>query len=352
MTMFETFTHAAARPLAVASLVLGGGYFFQNFQIAGLDQISVSSKIASDEVPLSSPDQISLASIQQWSGRIEPQQAEAHQFRTSPSDTAALPTLAAPSNLKIASWALGGLGPDRIDSPETPQRVAQIIRTFDIIALQQLRLTQRDFLPQLASLASGPDRRYEYIVGEPQRPSGEQLAFVFDANRVVTDRSQLYSVADPDGRMTHDPLVAWFRAAHVDPHDAWTFSMVNVRIELPLARQEVAELPRIIEAVKRDGRREDDCLVAGLFQADDTYLHATLVRQGMEIAIKRRPTDIFARHQTSNLLYNAQSTSEAMGRADVLDFLRQQNLSLNEAERISPYLPVYAEFYPREGGLR
>ncbi len=156
-------------------------------------------------------------------------------------------------------------------------------------------------------MAGGTDRRYEYILGEPQVPSGERLAFVFDANTVLTDRTQLYSVADPDNRMTHDPLVAWFRATAVDPRDAWTFSMVNVRIELPLARQEVAELPRIVEAVKRDGRREDDCLLVGLFQADDTYLQATLARQAMEIAVKQRPTDIFARHQTSNLLYNVKN---------------------------------------------
>ncbi len=201
-------------------------------------------------------------------------------------------------------------------------------------------------------MAGGTDRRYEYILGEPQVPSGERLAFVFDANTVVTDRTQLYTVADPDNRLTHDPLVAWFRATAIDPRDAWTFSMVNMRIELPLARQEVAELPRIVEAVRRDGRREDDCLLAGLFQADETYLQATLARQSMEIAVKQRPTDIFARHQTSNLLYNVKTTSEAIGRAGVLDFLRQENLSLSEAETISPYLPVYAEFSPQEGGLR
>ncbi len=56
-----------------------------------------------------------------------------------------LPSLAAPRPLKIATWALAGFGPDRIDSPLTVERVAQIIHEFDVVALQQLRLTQRGF---------------------------------------------------------------------------------------------------------------------------------------------------------------------------------------------------------------
>jgi hypothetical protein len=30
--------------------------------------------------------------------------------------------------------------------------------------------------------------------------------------------------------------------------------------------------------------------------------------------------------------------------------LRRENLSLADAEQVSPYLPVWAEFSPREGG--
>lgn len=357
--MFEQLTNAAvARPLAVASLLLGGGYFFKNFEVSGLDKISVSSKLQTDAGQLDpSLQTFSLTSTGSWSGRLESDNLQPSNTATSLTplpaiqSQRALPALTPPRNLKIATWALGGFGPDRIDSPLTVERLAVILHQFDVVAIQQLRLTQQDFLPQLLTLASRNDRRFEFILGEPQNPSGEQLAFVFDANTVVTDRTQLYTVADPDHRMTYDPLVAWFRASAIDPRDAWTFSMVNVRIELPRARQEVAELPRIVEAVKRDGRREDDCLLVGLFQADDTYLQATLARQAMSIAVKQRPTDIFARHQTSNLMYNVETTSEAIGRAGVFDFLRQENLSLSEAEQISPYLPVYAEFTPQEGGF-
>lgn len=334
-------------------IVAGGAWFFFNhFEIQGLDHLAVHSK------PLESTDGVdldasSLTSRGNWSARLSPDLDVTPVSSLSKSVAADLtPALPASSNLRIATWALGGFGPEKLDSVKTIERVASVIRGFDVIAVQQLRPTQRDFVPQLLSVASGTDRRYDYVLGQVHQPSGEQLAFFFDTNRVVTDRTQLYTVADPDNRMTHDPLVAWFRANDQSPSHAWTFSFVNVRIELPLAQQEVAELPRILAAVTRDGRGEDDCLVGGLFQADDVYLLSTLAQPALRTAIRSTPTDIFARHQSSNLFYSDVMTTEAIGRGGVLDFLRRENLSLAEAEQISPYLPVYAEFSTREGGLQ
>ena len=76
-----------------------------------------------------------------------------------------------------------------------------------------------------------------------------------------------------------------------------------------------------------------------------------LGQPALATAIKGTPTDILARHQTSNLIFNNATTTEAIGRGGVVDFLRSENLSLAEAEKVSPYLPVYGEFVPREGGV-
>jgi hypothetical protein len=346
-------------PRVLLLLCLAGGafYFFKHFEIHGLDQVSVHSKSASSDemqVPFSAGDGSVTAA--RW------RSSEANSFALTPvaaSSAAPVPLddvpnlpVANPAGryLRIGTWALGGFGPDKIQAPESFDRVAAVIQGYDILAVQQLRATQRDFVPQLAARASVGGRRFDFLLGPVHEPSGEQLAFFFDTNRIVTDRTQLYSVADPDQRMTHDPLVGWFRAAEPPPEIAWTFSIVNVRIELPLARQETAELPRILAAVTRDGRGEDDCLLIGLFQADDVYVTATLRQPALRAAIKGTPTDIFARHQTSNVIYHNTLTSEAIGRAGVYDFLRRENLSLADAEQVSPYLPVWAEFSPREGG--
>lgn len=347
---FKSPSHSFGRPILMLGLAVGAWFFFRHFEIQGLDRLTVHPRQAAANI-----DQGWNASSLSPSASVEWSPQSSNDLVVTPVSTSAsaleLPVAPVVSrNLRIGTWALGGFGPDKIQSAEVFDRVANVISGYDVLAIQQLRATQRDFVPQLAARASLGGRRFDFILGPMHEPSGEQLAFFFDTNRVVTDRTQLYTVADPDQRMTHDPLVGWFRAAQLPPDVAWTFTFVNVRIELPLARQETAELPRILNAVARDGRGEDDCLLAGLFQADDVYVLATLAQPALRTVIKGAPTDIFARHQTSNLVYNHALTTEAMGRGGVFDFLRRENLSLSEAEQVSPYLPVYAEFSVREGG--
>ncbi len=345
----------------MAALAVGAWYFFTHFEIQGLDHLSVNARSGnstSGEYHLGPDTSFASALVADWpstevaatrvSTSLAAEPISAGPISAGPAAEPTLPSVN--RNLRIATWALAGLSPDRIDTVASFDRIAAVIRGFDVIALQQIRLPQRDFLPLLVQRASGDGRRYDFLVGPPQSPTDEHLAFVFDTNRIVTDRTQMYSVADPDNRMTHDPLVAWFRAADADPAKAWTFSYVNVCIELAAAAQEAAELPRILEAVAHDGRGEDDCLLGGLLQADDAYLATVLAKPSLRPAIRNRTTDIFARYQTCNLFYSDSLTTEALGRGAVLDFLRRENLSISDAEKVSMYLPVYAEFSPREGG--
>lgn len=259
-----------------------------------------------------------------------------------------------PSDLVIASWALGGFGPEQLADETVMPIFASVIKNFDIIALQQVRVSQRDFLPRLAARINREGRQYEYlssgdIAGWPNDQQEEQVVFLFDSRRAYADRTQLYQVADPDRRLTHRPLVAWFRAAQADPRRAWTFSLVNVQVELARARGEVEELPNLINAVANDGRGEDDVILAGLFQADHAYLSGTVGEKRFWVANRDRATDVEGRFQTSNLIIDRRSTSESLLRGGVTDFLRQHNLSIEHAKRVSPYLPVHAEFSPYEG---
>lgn len=258
-------------------------------------------------------------------------------------------------NLRVGSWALGGFGPEQLRDESLASILASTIRPLDVVALQQVRCAERDFLPRLTALLNRQGgRAYEYMqVPSPGMTGGQlQSVFLFDTNRVVTDRTQLYTVADPDNRFFTKPAVAWFRAADVPPHVAWTFSLVNVSVDLHTARQEVFELPRLMASIGADGRGEDDVIVAGLLQADRSYLQGTLVGKPYWYAAGEQLTDVQGKYQTSNLLLDPRVTSEAVLRGGVIDFLRIHNLSVAEAERVSPHLPVYAEFCPWEGGYR
>ncbi|MCA9138891.1 MAG: hypothetical protein KDB00_19100, partial [Planctomycetales bacterium] len=255
-------------------------------------------------------------------------------------------------NLRIGSWALSGFGPSKLSSELCRLNLVRMIRKFDVIALQQITAAERDLVPRLVDAVNEGGRTYDFVLGLPTGPRdrSEQLAILFNINRVQIDRSQTYTVDDPQNTMTYDPMVAWFRAAEPPAETAFTFSVVNVRINLARAPTEVSLLPGIFSSVRNDGRGEDDVVMAGLFQADDSYLIPRVMGTDAVAAVNSTTTDIFSRHQTCNILVDRNRTNEFIGRGGPVDFLRLYNLNLSEAEAVSSHLPVFAEFSAVEGG--
>ena len=343
--------------LVVLLLVGGGWYFLRHYEIDGLDEVSINSKGAVQEstfityqqepmllgAPLGSLDAAETARSENPFTLTR---------STSPNAVApGNPTLRAPANLRVASWALDGFGPTKLANPIARQNLARVVRRFDIVALQQISSIERDLVSRLVDAINDGESRYDYVLGKSTGPEErpEQLAFVFDTTRVRVDRQQTYTIQDPNNQLAFDPLVAWFRAAEPPPSQAWTFSLVNIRIDLARAPSEVALLREMMEAIRSDGRGEDDVVFAGLFQADDAYLIPTMDGGRVAAAVSSRPTDIFGKYQTSNILVDRKTTSEYVGRGGVLDYPRQYGLNEAQAEAISSQLPVYAEFSVIEG---
>lgn len=343
------------RRIALVGLLAGGYQLYQKFEVEIDDSGGMSLRPRAVEVADAEP----AVSLPQRFVSLYNRGSESSlddSLRATQVSTAGPPQGVAgqPRNLQIASWAMGGFGPAHLADETVMPIFTQIVHGFDVLALQQVRVGERDFLDRLVARLNRDGRQYEYLstadlVSWPGDGSGDQMVFLYDARRVVADRTQLYQIADPDRRLTHRPLVAWFRAAQVDPQRAWTFSLVNMHVELATARNEVQQLPSLIAAVQGDGRGEDDVVLAGLFQADHAYLAGTVGGQKYWIANRDRATDVDGRHQTSNLVVDRRNTTESLMRGSVTDFLRLHNLSIEHAKRVSPHLPVSAEFSPWEG---
>lgn len=337
-------------------MIVGGAiYFASNYKISGLDHLEILSKTEDKPADSSETDLDDVFFV----NSLDTADKQSTPFTTpaQPAGFVARPDVIAPRNVKpirIASWALSGFGPTKFADDKSRAGIIRIIQQYDIIALQQITAAERDLVPRLSdALNEGGGNQFDFVLGGISGPpnQSEQLAILFNKNRVRIDRSQTYMVADPQNQMTYDPMVAWFRAAEPPDEVAWTFSLVNVRINLARAPVEVGLLPGIFSSVRLDGRGEDDVVMAGLFQADDTYLVKRAMGDEITAAVQSRPTDIFGRHQTSNILVDRNRTNEYIGRGGPFDFLRQYNLSLSEAEAISSHLPIRAEFTAWEGGL-
>lgn len=363
----------------VVLLVVGGGWMFlRNYQIEGLDQIelkprSVDEQVASDplgdfftrassgdsapslgaggahEALLLQSDGIpSTLASKRFDSRGSASSGEQNS-RTGNTGSAGV--------IRIGSWAMAGLGREKFAKPQAMDIFARIVRQFDLIALQQVTANERDLLPRIIELLNRPGRRYDFILGPSVGPDqngnnelAEQYAFLFDTETIETDRTQLYTVADPGDRISYDPLVGWFRVARVPPERAWTFTMINLRVDSRRAAEEVPLVPQILAAVSADGRGEDDLLLVGMLQADDRQLQTYLGgADRAQMCVRSVPTDIFARYQLANIISPTKTATEFLGRGGVIDFLRLYNLSLAECEELTPHLPVYGEFTATEG---
>lgn len=265
----------------------------------------------------------------------------------------ALPPNQAGETLRIAAFNIQVFGNSKVDKPQVMEVLAEIVRRFDIVAVQEIQSPSDDLIPRFVDLINAAGRRYDYVIstrlGRASNNS-EQYAFLYDQDTIEVDRNQLYVVDDPDDLLYREPLVGWFRARGPNPDEAFTFTLVNMHIDPDDRDSELGILAEVYREVRNDGRNEDDVIMLGDFSADDREL--TQVAQISDIAplIVGTNTNLGQSRQYDNLLIQRQATREFTGRSGVFDFLREYNLSWEEAQEVSDHLPIWAEFSTSEGG--
>lgn len=259
------------------------------------------------------------------------------------------PLMDSVSSFRLASFNLNSLGVTQLAKPPVAEALVGILRQFDLIALQGIQSDRDDILPVLVERLNQTGRRFDYLIGPRvgQANQTQQFAFVFDTTRIETDRYQLYTIEDPENLMTFDPLVGWFRCKESASNDAFTFSLVNIRINRQAAN-EPNFVPNLFHAVSGDGRNEDDLIIVGDFGGNPGQI-AKLNSDSVKFAIRNIPTDVAGQNMFDCILFPTQGTTEFTGRSGVFDFLRKYNMSLEQATEISPQMPVWAEFYVVEG---
>lgn len=263
-----------------------------------------------------------------------------------------LPPARASDTIRIASFNLQVFGETKMSKPHVVDLLARIVRQFDIVAVQEVNARSQDILPLFVDHINATGGYYDYVIGPRlgRTNSKEQYAIIFDRASVEVDRHQLYTVEDVNDQLHREPLVAWFRARGSAANEAFTFSLVDMHVDPDLVAQEVNALDDVFLAVRNDGRDEDDVILLGDFNADDRHLGQLGQLSNLMAVVSRMPTNTRGTAQLDNLLFDQQATTEFTGRGGVFDFLREYNLTVDEALEISDHLPVWAEFSVFEGG--
>jgi hypothetical protein len=313
------------RPVAIlVAIMLGalGWLFVQYFEVQGLDFLHVRRR------PAAAPNE----GVGNRAGRVLPTAAPLGSGRG--------------KFVRVAAWDLDSLSLRPDMDPEMKRLFIESVQQFDVIALQGLKSASSGVMAELMRAATGDVGTFVFV---PSPDSDGPLAFIYNAQTLVFDVDSLYVVVDPDELLSLNPLVGWFRVRGPDAKSAFTFSVVNYYVDPAQRERELSVIGQTLFRVCDDGRGEDDVILCGNLQADNRGVSGHLRSPRLEALIVDTPTDVQLATQTLNLIVDQAATVEFSGASGTFDYLRAFNLTIDKAQQLSPYLPVWAEFQRREG---
>lgn len=255
-----------------------------------------------------------------------------------------LPAAANNGTIKIASFNIQTFGQKKASQSDVMNILAKIIVQFDIVAIQEIRSKDQSLLDRFVDQVNSDGHHYAYTLGDRvgRTSHQEQYAFIYNQQTIQLDQVHTYSVSDPEDLFHREPLVGWFRTRSNSGNE-FTFSIANLHLDAGEPELEIVFMDDLFRAMRKDGRGEDDIILAGDFNLDAGEMHF-LKKNGLRTVLQDQPTNTRQTKQYDNILLNPLATSEYTGVSGVYDFLKVHNLSLEQAIRVSDHLPVWAEF--------
>lgn len=155
-------------------------------------------------------------------------------------------------------------GPVDFTDPDTIRATADILSSFEIVALQGL--PDEDSATALNELVKELNRngnRYDYLSGPAVEGTLTRYAFVYRGD--VMSPVQWYSYDDSNGHdFAWEPFVARFKINEV----AFDFTIVNFYTEPGSSSQDIDFLPHVVDDVKERFPDETDIIILCSAKAD------------------------------------------------------------------------------------
>ncbi|MCS7304619.1 MAG: hypothetical protein NZ602_05860 [Thermoguttaceae bacterium] len=258
------------------------------------------------------------------------------------------------SVLLVASFNAHPLDAGKLSHPARLAALVQLLRRFDLVALQNIQLQAPGLLWELRDHLNTGGRYYE-VAFDPesfQQPGRPVSAFLYDRATVEIDLAKLYSMEDLQGRLYDRPLVGSFRARGPHPSQAFTFILISVYIQPERADQELPLIEQLYRTVRKNSSGEDDILLAGTLPMKQEHLQQWAKDLQLTAAVggsvARLPGESL---WVDNILFVRRATVEYTGRSGMVDLVRELGLSVQEAMELSEHWPVWMELSVYEGGV-
>ncbi len=253
--------------------------------------------------------------------------------------------------VKIATFNIQVFGTSKLQKTPVMQVLADVVRRFDLVAIQEIRSVDDTIMPQFSALINSTGVRYDFVIGPRlgRSNSKEQYAILYDTSRIEVDPSSVYTVPDPQDLLHREPLVARFRPRSVPPNQAFTFSLVNIHTDPDETATELDALGDVFVGVQQNGSGEDDVILLGDINVDEYHLGKLGRLPGIGPVVAGVPTNTRRDKTYDNIVFDRRTTVEYTGRWGVLDLMQEYSLTMAQALEVSDHMPVWAEFSVYEG---
>ena len=187
----------------------------------------------------------------------------------------------AEDEISIATFNIQVFGKSKSNNTKVMQILSNIIRLFDIVAIQEIRDKAGSAIIKLQDGVNLDGSKYNLIVSERlgRTSSKEQYAFLYDSNKIeLLPNSYIYDDdVDEDGvndiddsenddQFEREPFIAHFKVKN----GVLDFVLINNHIKPDDAEIEISLLPHVVSTVSKY-IDETDILIVGDLNADGSY---------------------------------------------------------------------------------
>lgn len=278
--------------------------------------------------------------------------------------------------IRIAAFNIQTFGDAKASKSYVMDALARVVRSFDVIAIQEIRTQDDRFIPNFLrdyvnkGVTSGGmyDARVSPRLGRTR--STEQYAFLFNTATIEVHPQFCSVIPDPQDQLHREPYVALFRTRIVAPYKPFTFTLINIHTDPDEAPEEIDALYQVFRQVQRtpiDGSVEDDVILLGdlntAVPAASRYTpnarHRPLAPSdlgllaripGISPLIRNEATNVRGTRLHDNLLIPSLTTIEYLNHG-VMDLRADLGYALTQEQvlEISDHLPVWGKFSAIEG---
>ena len=258
------------------------------------------------------------------------------------SSDAAAPARTGHESIQLLTWNVLNFGKSKTD--EEIAFIADILRNFDVVALQEIN-TGPDGAQTVARLDAELDRRgaqWDYVVSDPTSGSGsERYAYLWKPSRArLAGRPWLEASLADD--LDREPFMARFQ------NKQGSVQMLIASFHaVPRAKRPADEVAFLDELHRRYD--DDNLLILGDFNlAESHYAFDELKQAGYAPALVDQKTSLRMRRKDGQHLANEydniffESTPLRSNGSGVVDFTTEFR-TLRQAREISDHIPVFME---------